>query len=186
MLTLCGIVNFVSNPDLYNGKDISKLETQVVNAVKTKIDNLEKKYNIKISFPKNICSMTSVNKPNLPIFITPQFNNGSIEMLVPITSIISESTPDTQIENISRCMRIVNSIKQDLEDYSAGRKTKEQVDNTFFTWNSQLMPVPTPTPTPTPTPVPAMPVPTPIAKTEKDSKVLLRQLLEDMTKPDLI
>jgi hypothetical protein len=130
-----GIVNFVENPHMYNTDDLEKIKLQVINVVKNKIAKLENNYNIKISFPKNLCNL-SKSKPKLPTFVS-QINSNSIEMLVPITSIISESDPDTQIENVSRCMRIVNSIKKDLEEYSAGKKTREQVDNTFFSWNGE-------------------------------------------------
>jgi len=129
------IISLVQNPNLYDG-DLSRVKDQIMRAVKNKISKLENDYNITISFPKNICNINDNNRQQLPSFVS-RINPNSIEMLVPITSIISESTPESAMENMYRCMKIVISIKKDLQEYSSGAKTKEQVDTTFFTWNDK-------------------------------------------------
>ena len=54
------------------------------------------------------------------------------------------TTDENTIDGLSSCMRIVNSIKKDLELYSLGKKTKDQIDSTFIEWDDPVIEKETP------------------------------------------
>ncbi len=60
-----------------------------------------------------------------------------INIFVPFNVIIENTSNENTIDGLSSCMRIVNSIKKDLELYSTGKKTKEQFDSSFIEWNDE-------------------------------------------------
>jgi hypothetical protein len=129
------IIDFSNDPNSLTPTQMSQLKSALVDAVKSKISNVESKYNVKLKFPPNICNATKNNNklplPIIPATITPT----NLSVYVPFSSIMTSINPENTIDGISSCMRIVNSIKNDLELFATGKKTKEQVDSTFIEWN---------------------------------------------------
>lgn len=129
------IIDFSNDPNSLTPEQVSQLNSALTETVKNKISNIENKYNVKLKFPKNICGNKNTSgKLPLPIF-PPVITPINIELYVPFDAIIENINPTNTIDSLSSCMRMVNSIKKDLELYSAGKKTKEQVDSTFIEWN---------------------------------------------------
>ena len=131
------IVEFANDPNSLTPQQINELKSELVNVVKHKIDKLEKKYNIKIKFPKNLCNVKDNQKLPLPIIPTPiEITPTNITLYAPVDVIVGDFSEQSSIDRLSSCMKIVNSIKQNLEDYTDGKITKSQVDATFFDWVS--------------------------------------------------
>ena len=120
-----------------------ELKNTLNNAVKNKIAKLENKYNIKIKFPTNTCDLekkhtSKIPIPILPTFITSDPLSGQISLnaYVPFDALIQNTTDENNIDKLSSCMQIVNSVKKEFELFDSGKKTKEQIDSTFFDWNN--------------------------------------------------
>lgn len=127
------IVQFANDPNSFTEEQKEELKTELKNAVQRKISNLENKYKIKLKFPKGMCNTKDNDKLPLPIIETPIFTNNSI-LYVPFDIIIGDSSDENYVDKLSSCMRIVNSIKRNLEKYEEGEISKEQVDTQFFDW----------------------------------------------------
>ena len=134
------IISFANNPDLLSRKQMGELRTSLVRAVKHKISKLENKYNIKLKFPKNTCNTEENEKSELstistPIIVTPSV----LTLYAPIDIILgdftnNEDNDEDNIDKLSSCMKIVNSVKREFEEFESGNKKKEDIDNTFFDW----------------------------------------------------
>ena len=132
------IVDFSSDPNSLSLEQITQLNSALTDAVKNKISNIENKYNVKLKFPKNICFGKKNNNQKLPLPMIPTLITPTdISIFVPFNVIIENTSNENTIDGLSSCMRIVNSIKKDLELYSSGKKTKEQIDSTFIEWNDE-------------------------------------------------
>jgi hypothetical protein len=129
------IIDFSNDPNSLSPEQITQLNSALTDAVKNKISNIENKYNVKLKFPKNICFGKKNNNQKLPLPMIPTLITPTdISIFVPFNVIMENTNSENTIDGLSSCMRIVNSIKKDLELYSSGKKTKEQVDSTFIEW----------------------------------------------------
>lgn len=152
------IIDFSNDPNSLTPEQTKQLNLALTEAVKNKISNIENKYKVKLKFPKNICYTKTDNQklpipalpilPILPILPTlhtlhtlptlPMLSSvvtpTDISIFVPFNVIMENTTNENTIDGLSSCMRIVNSIKKDLELYSSGKKTQEEVDSTFIEW----------------------------------------------------
>lgn len=135
------IYDFSNNPDSIGPEQMSELNKVLVDTIKKKIINTEKKYNIKFKFPKNICDINVENKMELKKQPLPMIYSLSNQQLVApmivddtfdYTSV--DSYDNNSVDNLTSCMKIVNSVKKDLEKVNSGIIKKENVDDTFFTW----------------------------------------------------
>jgi hypothetical protein len=125
---------FANNPDILTPDQINELKTALIDTIKHKISKTENKYNIKFKFPKNICNINKTTteplNSHVPIFISP-FN---LSLYTPLNITVDDFSNEDAIDNISSCMKIVNSVKYDLENVENGNIKKENIDTTFFTW----------------------------------------------------
>jgi hypothetical protein len=151
------IANFSHDPNSLTDEQLIELKNVISDAVKNKVSNLEHKYDIKMKFPPNTCnlgeeygqSQTTKNfKPLLPTFITPSAllipppppsltniaGEMNLSIYVPFDALVQDTSNENNIDNLSSCMKIVNSVKADFKLYNEGKKTKEEIDSTFFDW----------------------------------------------------
>lgn len=136
------IINFSNDPNSLTDEQMIELHKALNDAVKNKISRLEEKYDITMKFPPHICNIQKsqtqkIPIPLLPAFISPTPTQINVNAFVPFEMLVENTTDTTNennIDNLSSCMRIVNSVKRDFELYSSGKKTKEEIDSSFFDW----------------------------------------------------
>jgi len=132
-------MDFSNDPNSLTDEQMIELHKALNDAVKNKISRLEEKYDITMKFPSNTCNIqksqtSKMPIPLLPAFISPMPTQININAFVPFEMLVQNTTTENNIDNLSSCMQIVNSVKKDLELYSSGKKTKEEVDSSFFDW----------------------------------------------------
>jgi hypothetical protein len=132
------IIDFSNDPNSLSSEQTKQLNSALVQIVKNKISNLENKYDVKLKFPKEICNFKSNNATKMPLPIIPSLvTSYDVNLFVPFNFIMENISSENMIDGLSTCMHTVNKIKKDLELYSSGKKTKEEIDSSFIEWNDE-------------------------------------------------
>lgn len=127
------ITIFANDPNSLTDNQVNELKIALIDVIKHKISKTEKKYNIKFKFPKNICDIDK--KTQMPILQTPIIATpANLTLYAPLNVTVEDFSNEGNIDRLSTCLKIVNSVKQNLEDVEYGEKKKEHIDKTFFDW----------------------------------------------------
>jgi hypothetical protein len=128
------IVQFANDPNSLTPEQTEELKSEILQAVERKIENVENKYKIKFKLPKNICNLKNNDKLPLPIISTPIITNRSA-LYLPVETVVGDFSDEGSIDRLTSCLKIVNSVKSDLEQFNEGKITRSQINNTYFDWN---------------------------------------------------